>query len=140
MHEFSTMCQIVNSIIEELKGKDVKVTEVWLEIGELTFLGTEQLKFAYEVLTSNDNVLKCSKLVIKKVKTLVKCNNCKYKGKIEYVDDIAFHFTAPKFCCPKCGGKIKIIAGRECIVKKIVAEKPFSLEKKSFSEEKKKKE
>ncbi|MDI6887812.1 MAG: hydrogenase maturation nickel metallochaperone HypA, partial [Candidatus Thermoplasmatota archaeon] len=65
MHEFSTMCQIVNSIMEELKGKDVKVTEVWLEIGELTFLGTEQLKFAYEVLTSNDSALKCSKLVIK---------------------------------------------------------------------------
>ncbi|MEW6070469.1 MAG: hydrogenase maturation nickel metallochaperone HypA, partial [Candidatus Thermoplasmatota archaeon] len=82
MHEFSTMCQIVDALLKELKDRDVKsVAEVWLEIGELTFLGTEQLKFAYGALTDN-NILKGSKLVIKKVKPLVKCKRCKYKGKI----------------------------------------------------------
>jgi hydrogenase nickel incorporation protein HypA/HybF len=123
MHEFSTICQIVDAVVNELKNKNVEnVSEVWLEVGELTFLGIEQLKFAYEILTEH-NILRDSKLVIKETKALVRCEKCKYKGRIKYVNNPAFHFTAPKFCCPKCNSKIEIIAGKECVVRKIVAEK-----------------
>ena len=78
MHEFSITTQLVDSVLQELKKYDVKkVNEVYIEIGELTFLAHEQVKFAYEILTK-DNILKDSKLVIKERKTVCKCSACSY--------------------------------------------------------------
>ena len=64
MHEFSVMNQIVKSVLQEIKNHRVKsVSEVYLEVGELTFLGHEQLKFAYQILTEK-NSLKNSKIIV----------------------------------------------------------------------------
>lgn len=121
MHEFSITTQLVDSVLQELKKYDVKkVNEVYIEIGELTFLAHEQVKFAYEILTK-DNILKDSKLVIKERKTVCKCSACGYEGSIEYENDEAHHFSFPKLCCPKCGSDIEIIKGKDCVVKNIKA-------------------
>lgn len=122
MHEFSTMAMTVESVLEELKKHNPKkITEVHLEVGKLTFLGLEQLKFAYQVLTQA-NILKGSKLVIKEKEPSIKCRACKYKGRLVYENSPEYHFSFPKFYCPKCGGEIEILEGRDCIIKKIVAE------------------
>ena len=52
MHEVSVMSGIVESVLKELEKHDVlRVEEVLLTLGELTFLGEEQLQFAYEIIT-----------------------------------------------------------------------------------------
>ena len=47
---------ILNSIKkEEEKGRKIKkVTEINLEVGELTFINVEQLKFAFEVIYNKE--------------------------------------------------------------------------------------
>lgn len=122
MHEFSVMNQIIEAVLEEVKNHNVKsVDKVYLEIGELTFLGHEQMKFAYQVLTEK-NILKNSKIIINEKKAKIKCKKCSYNGKIEYDYDPSFHFSLPKFICPKCEGPVDIVEGKECVITRIVAE------------------
>ena len=123
MHEFSVMSQIVEAVLQEIKNHNVKsVSEVHLEIGELTFLGHEQMGFAYQVLTEK-NILKDSKIIISEKKAKIKCRKCDYNGKIKYEYDPGFHFSLPTFTCPKCKGTVEIVEGKECIISRIVAEK-----------------
>jgi len=122
MHEFSVMSQIVEAVLQEIKNHNVKsVSEVHLEIGELTFLGHEQMSFAYQVLTEK-NILNGSKIVISEKKARIKCKKCGYNGKIEYDYDKSFHFSLPRFTCPKCSSPVEIVEGKECIISRIVAE------------------
>jgi hydrogenase nickel incorporation protein HypA/HybF len=122
MHEFSVTNQIVEAVLHEAKNHNVKsVDEVHLEIGELTFLGHEQMKFAYQVLTEK-NMLKGSKVIISEKKAKIKCSQCDYNGKIEYDYDKSFHFSLPMFTCPECSNPVDIVEGKECIITRIVAE------------------
>ena len=58
MHEFSMTNQIVNYILEEAKKHNARrVNEVHLTIGKLTFLGLEQVKFAYKILVKKVSIL-----------------------------------------------------------------------------------
>ncbi len=121
MHEFSTMTQIVNAILEEAKKHHAqKITKVVLEIGELTFLGEEQLRFAFDVLTK-DTILEGAHLEIKKKGVEVRCH-CGYEGGIEYEEKEEFHLLTPILRCPRCNEEVRIVRGRECIIKNIQME------------------
>lgn len=123
MHEFSVMSSVVSSVLDEIERiqkknekKIYRVNEVVLEVGELTFLAHEQLRFCYDIL-SQDNILKGSKLTIKKIEALVHCTECGYTGPVEYYTE--FHLTTPILQCPECGKRVEILKGRECTVKSI---------------------
>lgn len=119
MHEFSMTSQIVESVLAEAKKRDAKkVTEVDLVIGKLTFLGLEQVKFAYEALTK-DTIMEGSKLVIQEQEGVVKCSNCGYQGDFKYDDDPLYHVPVPTLKCPNCGQVVNIIAGKECTIRNI---------------------
>ena len=121
MHEFSTMAQIVDVVLEEVKKHSVTdVKEVHLEIGELTLFGREQMEFAYEVLSRN-SILERSELIIEEKKAMVSCNSCDYEGEIDYEKDLSLHIF-PKLTCPACGASVKIVGGNECKIKNIVVE------------------
>jgi hydrogenase nickel incorporation protein HypA/HybF len=114
VHEVSVMASIIEHVLAELGKHDVeKVEEVDLVIGELTFLGEEQLRFAFEVLT-RDNILEGSKLNISYEKIEVRCHSCGYLGGVEYVDELADHMIVPNLSCPKCGSQVEVIKGRGC--------------------------
>jgi len=122
MHEFSVMSQIVQAVLKEVEqNKLKKVSKVLLEVGELTFLGPEQLRFCYEVL-SKDNILQGSELVIKTMEPEVECLECGYSGRLEYLEADEFHFRLPKFTCPKCDSKVEIIKGKDCTISEITGE------------------
>ncbi len=113
MHELSVMTQLVSSLLDELDDKDIKnVSEVDIEIGELTFLGDEQLKFAYETL-SKETILEGSELNIRKLSSKINCENCGYEGGVNYSDDPAFHYEVPVISCPECDSKPTIVQGKE---------------------------
>ena len=124
MHEFSRTSQIVEAVLgEATKHNASKVIEVELEIGDLTFLSLEQVRFLYKVLTEN-TIAKDSKLSIKQVHGRGKCSSCGYDGPLKYLDDPQFHITFPTFNCPRCSAPLQVSAGRECVLKRIRMEKP----------------
>ena len=78
MHEASVVANIVDAVLEELKKYDVKkVNSVTLRIGDLTQLGAEQMKFAYEIL-SEGNILSGSELIIENEPVILKCKKFIY--------------------------------------------------------------
>ena len=116
------MKQLVSALLDELEDKEIgKVKEVRVEIGDLTFLGAEQLKFAYEVL-SKDTILAGSELNVIEKQAKIKCEECGYEGDVEYSDDPAFHYNVPVISCPKCGAKPKVIQGKETTIVGVTAE------------------
>ncbi len=119
MHEFSRTSQIVEVVLSEAeKQHAAKVIEVEVEIGDLTFLGLEQVRFAYEILTDK-TIAKNSKLTIKQIPGQGKCDSCGYDGPLSYLNDPQFHISIPTFNCPRCGKPLSVSAGRECVIKRI---------------------
>ncbi len=116
MHEVGVMSQIVDLVLSEAKKRDAEnVTNVKLEIGEYTFLGEEQMRFAFEVLTKG-TVAEGAELDITTRRGAVECP-CGYSGAPEQPEDI--HVLAPILKCPKCG-KIAIVKeGLGCTVRDI---------------------
>ena len=122
MHEFSTMSSIVTTVLEEGKKHNaMAITRVVLNIGELTFLGEEQLRFAFQVL-SEDTLLDGAELVINRIPPQVTCS-CGYEGDVEYEEKEDFHIRFPLLRCPKCGGSVHVQHGRECLIKHIEIER-----------------
>lgn len=114
--------ELVKRVLKEAKKHCAdKVLEVHLEVGKLTLLGLEQMRFWYEVI-SKDSILEGSKLVIDQVDGAVKCKHCGYEGAVNYFKEAIYHITLPTLSCPKCSEITEIIQGRDCIIKKIVFE------------------
>jgi hydrogenase nickel incorporation protein HypA/HybF len=119
MHELSIATQIVETVLEEAKRHEaMKITEVQLGIGKMTFLGTEQVRFSYKILTEN-TIMQDSKLVIEEKDGIIECYSCGYKGKIPLKNDITYHIPVPTLQWPKCGKAATIVEGKECTIKSI---------------------
>jgi len=119
LHELAMTTQIVESVLEEAKKHAAKkVVEVHLVIGKLTFLGAEQMRFSYKILTQH-TIMKDSKLVIKEKDGTIECPKCGFKGSAPFGDDPAYHVPIPTLRCPNCGESAKIVEGKECIVESI---------------------
>ncbi len=122
MHEYSVMSQLVSALLDELDGRDIeRVNEVRIEVGELTFLGHDQLKFAYKTL-SQDTVLEGSDLDIKEIKSSIKCEECGYEGGVNYSDRASVHYQVPVISCPECDSKPSIVQGKETKIVGVTAE------------------
>jgi hydrogenase nickel incorporation protein HypA/HybF len=116
MHEVAVMSQIVELVLSEAKKRDAEqVSKVNLEIGEYTFLGEEQMKFAFEVLTKG-TVAEGAILDITTRRGAVECP-CGYSGAPEQPEDI--HILAPILKCPKCGKIAMVKEGLGCTVRDI---------------------
>ncbi|MCQ8905179.1 MAG: hydrogenase maturation nickel metallochaperone HypA [Methanothermobacter sp.] len=120
MHELSMADAIVRTVIDAAEKNDaVEVLEVTVEIGQLTLLNPEQIKFMLEVL-SEDTILEGARFNLEVVPVEIECE-CGYEGVVE-ADELD-HFT-PVIACPGCGGhEFHVRAGRECNVKNIKIEK-----------------
>jgi hydrogenase nickel incorporation protein HypA/HybF len=119
VHEFSVTSQIVQSVLAEAEKRGAKkVTEVRLTIGKLTFLGLEQVRFAYDALTKG-TIMEGSQLIITEQEGMVKCGTCGYQGDFKYADDPLYHVPVPTLKCPKCGSTVTIAQGKECTITNI---------------------
>ncbi len=113
------MSSVIESVLAELEKHDIlSVEEVDLVIGELTFLGEEQLRFAFEVLTRG-SALENAKLNISQEKVEVRCPTCGYVGPVEYIGSSADHMVIPNLVCPMCGSGVEIKKGKSCGVTSI---------------------
>lgn len=122
MHEFSVMSDVMEALKEEALKHDFKgVKEVVLEVGVLTFLAHEQLRFSYKVL-SEGTVFDGSELSIENRPAMVRCDSCGYEGEGGFRDEPGFHRVMPTFSCPKCDEPTSVVSGNECIIRRIVAD------------------
>ncbi len=121
MHELSVMTQVLESVRKSLSGQPiVRLDSVRLEIGELTMLGKDQMKFAWGILTE-DGPLKGSRLIIVRKPAVVECPKCGFRGAARKPADTGTHLAVPRIACPKCGGEVKIVGGREIIIQSLRA-------------------
>jgi hydrogenase nickel incorporation protein HypA/HybF len=118
MHEISIAGAIIDAVLDTAKkNRAQKVTEIFLEIGELTALNPDQLRFIFETI-SKGTVAQDARYDIRVIKPLINCKKCSYEGPIEFFEKL--HFFLPVIKCPQCEEtEVDIIAGRECCVKKI---------------------
>jgi hydrogenase nickel incorporation protein HypA/HybF len=120
MHEFSAATSIVETVLRSSQAKGAsRVLAVRLEIGELTFLNPEQLTFWIEE-GFKETIAERSELHFRRIKPLVRCEDCGQRGDLPVRDDPVFHYSLPIFACPSCGSThIVIEKGRECLIRKI---------------------
>ncbi len=113
MHEFSLAQNIIEIVDEALKKNGaVKAVEVQLEVGTLSGVEIPALEMALESLKPG-SVMEFTKvkLIITRAKAV--CRNCREK----------YHPEDLYSPCPKCSSfGPEIIAGKELLVKSIVAE------------------
>jgi hydrogenase nickel incorporation protein HypA/HybF len=118
MHEVSVVATLVDAVIKELqKYKVTKVNSVTVIIGDLTNLGEEQMKFAYEIVT-RDTILDGSEFIIEHEPIELRCKSCKFEGPAKILKDPDFDtHSIPVLACPECGGAVDVIKGQSCVVK-----------------------
>jgi hydrogenase nickel incorporation protein HypA/HybF len=94
MHEYHIVESIVKQILEKAKSSCAKkITSVTLILGELSGLQEESIRTYFDNL-AKENILEGAKLIIKPVKSKLKCQDC---GEI-------FEHEKSHFSCPKCSG------------------------------------
>lgn len=116
------MMQSIVELVKAEMGKRqvIKVTEINLEVGELTFLSHDALQFAFQALVETEPKIDPDSLKIISVPAEVKCGKCDFSGPMKAAESEVYHqLMAPVFQCPKCSGPVEIIRGRECTVKNI---------------------
>ncbi|MCC7551544.1 MAG: hydrogenase maturation nickel metallochaperone HypA [Methanobacterium sp.] len=121
MHELSMAEAIVETVLDVAKKNDAQeIVEVTIEVGELTMLNPEQVRFLLGVL-AEDTLLEDAEIIIEEVPVEIKCRNCEFTGLAN--TDGSDHYLAIVLC-PKCDERnVEILKGRECNVKTIKIEK-----------------
>jgi len=121
MHELSMADAMVKTVLDVAeKNNATEVIEVTIEIGKLTMLNPEQLKFLLDVIVEN-TLLEGAEINIEEIPVKLNCNICEYKGLAD-MDESDHYLAIVK--CPECGERnVEIITGRECNVKNIKIEK-----------------
>ncbi|MEG3224995.1 MAG: hydrogenase maturation nickel metallochaperone HypA [Methanobacteriales archaeon Met13] len=121
MHELSMAQAIVDTVLDAAKKNDAQeILEVTVEVGKLTMLNPEQLKFLMDIITE-DTLLENAELIIEEIPVEIKCSSCDLKGKAS--TEGSDHYLTI-VTCPECGERnVEITKGRECNVKNIRIEK-----------------
>jgi hydrogenase nickel incorporation protein HypA/HybF len=112
MHELSIAQSILSIAENAAPQNDAVVTSVGLQIGELSGIEIESLKFALSVIKEN-TVLEKAGLDIEVVKGEAQCTDCKNIFPMHYFG----------CSCPQCGSYfVKVLKGREMKVLNIVVD------------------
>jgi len=110
MHEMSLMQSVVSILEEEAARQNfTQVKAVWLEIGKLSHVEPEALRFCFDVVIK-DTVADGARLEIVEIPGQAWCMNCSKPV------DVAERFDA----CPDCGGyQLQMTGGDEMRIKEL---------------------
>ncbi len=113
MHEMS-LCESVLQILESEAGRQgfSRVKAVWLEIGELSSVEIDAMRFSYDVVTRN-SLADGSTLEIIRVPGTAWCMQCAQSVNIKQRFD----------ACPDCGSyQLQVTGGEEMRIKELEVE------------------
>lgn len=80
MHELSMANSMVEAILDTAKKNNaIKITEAILEVGELTMLNPEQLRFMMDILRE-DTIFEDAEIIINMIPIEVECEDCGFHG------------------------------------------------------------
>ncbi len=139
MHETSIAAGIISIVEDAVKREGLgRVLEVEVEVGLLSLVDIESLRFALEVM-SRDTVLEGARITFKTVEPLLRCSKCGAewgldKTVIEGLDEaskMALHMypeaVAQLFKCPRCGSaETEVVRGRDVRVSRLRVEEKGS--------------
>ncbi len=110
MHEFSIARNITHIAEDELRKVNANsVEKIELEIGELSGIEIDSLKFVWEAVIK-DSVLDNAELIINSVEAQGFCTDCGQKFRIKQLFD----------ACPVCGSyNSDVIRGKELKIKSL---------------------
>lgn len=119
MHEFSFAYDIFKvAEATALKYKAKKITEVYLEIGELTLIVPELLKKSFEMATSG-SIAEGAELIIELTPGKIKCRNCNKISTVTLSEE-SYLTGLQLFQCQHCKSKdTEIVEGKKANVKNI---------------------
>ena len=107
MHELSITQSVVEDIADRLG--EAKVTKVTLEIGKLSGVVVESIRFCFD-LVAEGTTLDGATLVVHEPVGRIQCHIC----------DIQFEISDPIVLCPRCGAAdVDVVAGREMRIKSV---------------------
>jgi hydrogenase nickel insertion protein HypA len=115
LHELQLASELLSAVREAIEDRNdvIRVQEVDVMIGSLSFASGEQIAFCWEVLTEEDPLIGGSTLNILTEEGVIRCRECGYTGKLSVREDPSFHYFLPVFACPRCGGSVDMIKGKE---------------------------
>lgn len=116
MHEFSLASSLIEYVSEIAKKNSLeKVSDIYIEVGEMTHIDARQLRFCLKVASQN-TVAEKSKFHIKKSMPVLFCPKCNSTSKLKkerLISEYAFE-------CPICGSQdVELKEGRELLLKRI---------------------
>ena len=120
MHEASIAQSIIRTVLQEASKQDaVRVESVDIDIGEWTFLSTEQLKFwvktGLQKTTAEHAVLR-----FKKIAAQIQCRQCGHRTRVASSQSLADHRFLPLLSCPSCSSAdVDIVKGKELTIRRI---------------------
>lgn len=119
MHEFSFAYDIFKvAEATALKYNAKKITEVYLEIGELTLIVPELLKKSFEMATSG-SIAEGAELIIELTPGKIKCRNCNKISSVTLSEE-SYLTGLQLFQCQHCKSKdTEIVEGKKANVKNI---------------------
>ncbi|MBE0468430.1 MAG: hydrogenase maturation nickel metallochaperone HypA [Methyloprofundus sp.] len=111
MHEISLLEQVRETLIEHAQSQNFnRVSQVTLEIGKLSCVEAEALRFGFDVVM-NDSLIAGAELVITSVDGLGVCQNCHKSVAMETLHDP----------CSYCGQfQLKVIQGEGMRIKDLL--------------------
>jgi hydrogenase nickel incorporation protein HypA/HybF len=118
MHEYAVVDELITSLLPRLDGIAGRVSAVFVRKGELRILSARALENAFELLARGTR-LEGARLEVEDVAAGVRCRDCAYEGRARYFVDEAGHYAIPVLACPRCGGEVTIVAGRELCVDRV---------------------
>lgn len=120
MHEAAIAQSIVKTVLAEAEKQAAdKVESIEIEVGELTFLGTDQVKFWLDTSFQN-TIAEGAEIIFTRIKAELHCDDCGFDGKLKVEEDPAYHMNLPTFSCPECQStRIKITRGKEALIRRI---------------------
>lgn len=112
MHEMA-IAEGIFDIAKEQAAKEnsARIMKIGLLIGEMAGVEEEALRFCFSALVRG-TLAENAELSIKRVPLVGRCGICDYEKPIENYN----------FICPKCGGGLSVVSGRELRVEYVEME------------------
>lgn len=111
MHEMGIAMEIIKIAIASIPPdlKNVRVERVNLNVGKLTAIVPESLRFCFDIV-SKDTALCDATLHIEEIPIVIRCSDCNDEWTID----------EPIFTCRTChDGSVNIVSGRELDIQSI---------------------
>ena len=120
MHEASVAQSIVSTVLNEAQKQDAtRIESIEIDVGELTSLGIDQVRFWMET-SFQGTIAENAEIVFRSIPTKLHCLECNFQGPVATREDPAHHLRLPSFACPECQSpRIEITQGKETIIRKI---------------------